>query len=49
MGEEFAKIEEVAREARPEVMPQILAVASFLRQVFEHSVDLSDLAVSKNP
>ena len=49
MGEEFVKIEEVAREARPEVMPQILAVASFLRQVFEHSVDLSDLAVPKNP
>jgi phosphate uptake regulator len=49
MGEEFAKIEEVAREQTPEVMPQILAVASFLRQIFEHSVDLSDLAVPKNP
>jgi phosphate uptake regulator len=49
MGEEFAKIEEVAREQRPEVMPQILAVASFLRQIFEHSVDLSDLAVPKTP
>jgi len=49
MGEEFAKIEEVAREQKPEVMPQILAVASFLRQIFEHSVDLSDLAVPKNP
>jgi hypothetical protein len=49
MGEEFTKIEEVAREQKPEVMPQILAVASFLRQIFEHSVDLSDLAVPKNP
>lgn len=49
LGEEFAKIEEVVREQSPEVMPQILTVASFLRQIFEHSVDLSDLAVSKNP
>jgi phosphate uptake regulator len=49
MGEEFAKIEEIAREQRPEVMPEILAVASFLRQIFEHSVDLSDLAIPKNP
>jgi phosphate uptake regulator len=49
MEEEFARIEGVAREQKPEVMPQILAVASFLRQIFEHSVDLSDLAVPKNP
>ena len=48
MGEEFTKIEEVAREQKPEVMPQILSVASFIRQIFEHSVDLSDLAVPKN-
>jgi phosphate uptake regulator len=49
MAEAFARIEEVAREQRPEAMPQILTVASFLRQIFEHSVDLSDLAVAKNP
>jgi phosphate uptake regulator len=49
MGDEFARIEEIAREQSPEVMPQILAVASFLRQIFEHSVDLSDLAVPKSP
>ncbi|MCJ7698934.1 hypothetical protein MUO56_01610 [Candidatus Bathyarchaeota archaeon] len=49
MAEEFAKIEEVAGEQKPDAMPQILAVASFLRQIYEHSVDLSDLAVPKKP
>jgi hypothetical protein len=26
-------------------MPQILAASSFLRQIYEHSVDLADLVV----
>jgi phosphate uptake regulator len=49
MAEQFASIEEAAGEQKPEVMPQILAAASFQRQIYEHSVDLSDLAVPKKP
>ena len=45
--EEFAKIEAVAEGQEPAVVPQILAVASFLRQIYEHSVDIADLAVPK--
>ena len=45
--EEFAKIEAVAEGHDPAVVPQILAVASFLRQIYEHSVDIADLAVPK--
>ncbi len=41
----FANIEKVARGQSVEVMPQILAAASFLRQIYEHSVDLADLVV----
>lgn len=43
----FASIEAFARAERLDVMPQILAVASFLRQIYEHSVDISDLAVPR--
>jgi phosphate uptake regulator len=41
----FADIEKVARGQPVEVMPQILAAASFLRQIYEHSVDLADVVV----
>jgi hypothetical protein len=41
----FADIEKVAKDQPLEVMPQILAVLSFLRQIYEHSVDLADLVV----
>lgn len=44
---EFRNIEEVARAQSLEVVPQILATASFLRQIYEHSVDIADLAVPK--
>ncbi len=44
---EFADIEAVARAQCVDVMPQVLAAASFLRQIYEHSVDISDLAVPK--
>lgn len=44
---EFADIEELARSQSLDFVPQILAVASFLRQIYEHSVDISDLAVPK--
>ncbi len=43
----FAEIEEIVRSQSVEFVPQILAVASFMRQIFEHSVDISDLAVPK--
>ncbi len=40
-------IEKVAREQSLDVVPQILAIASFLRQTYEHSVDIADLVVPK--
>jgi len=44
----FTKIEKVAREQSLEVVPpQILAIASFLRQIYEHSVDIADLVMPK--
>jgi phosphate uptake regulator len=41
----FADVEKVAKDQPVEVMPQILTTASFLRQIYEHSVDLADLVV----
>ncbi len=41
----FADVEKVAKDQPVEVMPQILATTSFLRQIYEHSVDLADLVV----
>ncbi len=38
-----AGIEKVAKESSVDLMPQILAAASFLRQVYAHSVDIADL------
>lgn len=46
---EFANIEEAARAQSLDVVPQILAAASFLRQIYEHSVDVADLAAPKRP
>jgi phosphate uptake regulator len=40
-------IEKVTREQSLDFMPQILAVASFLRQIYEHSVDIADLVVPR--
>lgn len=39
----FADIERVARSQSLEIVPQILAIASFLRQIYEHGVDIADL------
>jgi phosphate uptake regulator len=36
-------IEKAAKGASVDLMPQILAAASFLRQIYEHSVDIADL------
>jgi phosphate uptake regulator len=41
----FPDIEAAAKDQSLEVMPKILAVAAFLRQIYEHSVDLADLVV----
>jgi phosphate uptake regulator len=41
----FVDVEKVAKNQPVEVMPQILATLSFLRQIYEHSVDLADLVV----
>jgi phosphate uptake regulator len=41
----FPGIERAAKNQSLEVLPHILAVASFLRQIYEHSVDLADLVV----
>lgn len=46
---EFTCIEELAQAQLPEAMPQILAVTSAMRQIYEHSVDISDLAIPKKP
>jgi phosphate uptake regulator len=46
---EFAKLEEVARAQSLDIVAQILSAASFLRQIYEHSVDISDLTVPKKP
>jgi phosphate uptake regulator len=47
VDEVFGEIERVARSQSPVVVAQVLAVASFLRQVYEHSVDIADLVVPK--
>ena len=41
----YLKVELVAKEASVDLMPQILAAASFLRQIYERSVDMADLVV----
>jgi len=46
---EFAKLEEVARAQSLEIVAEILSAASFLRQIFEHSVDIADLALPRKP
>jgi len=47
VDKEFADIEEFASAQPFDILPQILAAASFLRQIYEHSVDIADLAVPK--
>ena len=47
VGKQYAGIEELVRAQSLDVVPQFLAVASFLRQIYDHSVDIADLAVQK--
>jgi phosphate uptake regulator len=41
----YTNIERVAKDSSVGLMPQILAAVSFLRQIYERSVDLADLVV----
>jgi phosphate uptake regulator len=43
--EACSRIEEAAKDSSVDLMPQILAAVSFLRQIYERSVDMSDLVV----
>jgi len=47
MEKTLADIEKIARAQSLEVVPQILAVASNLRQIYAHSVDIADLVMPK--
>lgn len=47
MEKTFSSIEKIARAQSLDVVPQVLAVASFLRQIYEHGVDIADLVVPK--
>jgi hypothetical protein len=40
-----SKVEAVTKESSVDLMPQILAAVSFLRQIYEGSVDMADLVV----
>jgi phosphate uptake regulator len=41
----YSNIERAAKDSSVDLMPQILAVVSFLRQIYERSVDMADLVV----
>jgi phosphate uptake regulator len=41
----YSQIEAAAKESSVDLMPQILSDMSFLRQVYERSVDMADLVV----
>ncbi len=43
----FADIEKVARAQSLDIVSHILAVASILKQIYEHSVDIADLVMPK--
>ncbi len=45
VGESCSKIESAAKESAIDLMPQILTVVSFFRQIYEASVDIADLVV----
>ncbi len=43
----FAEIEKLSRNKSFEVVPQAVTAASILRQIYDHSVDIADLAMPK--
>jgi len=44
-----ASIEKIAKVQSLDALPHILAVASILRQIYEHSIDIADLVMPKKP
>lgn len=45
IDENCGRIEAAAKDSSVDLMPQILAAVSFLRQIYERSVDMADLVV----
>jgi phosphate uptake regulator len=45
----FANIEKLAKAQSLDVVPHVLAGASILREIYEHSVDIADLVMPKKP
>ena len=45
MDATYSNIERVAKDSSIDLMPQVLAAVSFLRQIYERSVDMADLVV----
>jgi phosphate uptake regulator len=43
----FADVERIAREGSLDVVAHVLAAASAIRQIYEHSVDMADLTMPK--
>jgi phosphate uptake regulator len=41
----YSSIEQLAKGSSVDLMPQLLAAVSFLRQIYERSVDMADLVV----
>jgi len=41
----YSSIEQLAKDSSVDLMPQILSAVSFLRQIYERSVDMADLVV----
>ena len=43
----FTSVEKIVKGQPLDIMPHVLAVASFIRQIYEHSVDIADLVMPK--
>jgi hypothetical protein len=43
----LTEIEKTAKEQTLDAVPHVLAVASLLKQIYEHSVDIADLVMPK--
>jgi phosphate uptake regulator len=41
----YSNIEQAAKDSSIDLLPQLLAAVSFLRQIYERSVDMADLVV----
>jgi len=47
VNKSFAEIEKVAKAGSLSIVPDVLAVSSFLREIYNHSVDISDLVIPR--